>query len=428
VSTLQPALVALQPLQIDGNVLQMDGSAVPLGKFRLRAQSDAVYLEVFDDGGALVSDSWLTGAAFGFNTDTNASGLAVQSISLGGEDLAALLLELEGQIATIELTPGPQGAQGPVGATGAQGPQGEQGPDGATGAQGPQGEQGPVGATGAQGPQGEQGPVGATGAQGPQGEQGPVGATGPQGPQGEQGPVGATGAQGPQGEPGTFDESSNAVVASLTASNAVLSDNIRARAADALTCGDNLIVTGSLTAQGVNVVQRFTDTRLHPDVVRFAVNMQGYTQILSSLDVSGDLSVTNVIYSQNEPVALRSQTEPLFTAVEPLYKNLNLQTGAYELKVHSPFWCARTINLDGVALSQKGRVSFSSSRTSTGNYLITFAQPHPDGANYVINLSSYSFFSQINGSLAPTASNFRVRLTNSSLQDSNNTFFFSVLA
>jgi hypothetical protein len=92
-STLQPALVALPPLQIDGNVLQMDGSAVPLGKFRLRAQSDAVFLERFDNDGVPVSDSWQTVAAFGFNTDTNSSGLAVQSLSLGGEDLAAALLE-----------------------------------------------------------------------------------------------------------------------------------------------------------------------------------------------------------------------------------------------------------------------------------------------------------------------------------------------
>jgi hypothetical protein len=105
-STLQPALVALPPLQIDGNVLQMDGSAVPLGKFRLRAQSDAVFLERYDDDGALVSDSWQTVATFGWNTDTNTSGLAVQSLSLGGEDLEALLLELDQQIAAATLTPG----------------------------------------------------------------------------------------------------------------------------------------------------------------------------------------------------------------------------------------------------------------------------------------------------------------------------------
>ncbi|MGG1723817.1 Gly-Xaa-Xaa repeat protein, partial [Bacillus paranthracis] len=88
---------------------------------------------------------------------------------------------------------GPQGIQGPAGATGATGPQGIQGPAGATGATGPQGVQGPAGATGATGPQGAQGPAGATGATGPQGAQGPAGATGATGPQGVQGPTGPTG-------------------------------------------------------------------------------------------------------------------------------------------------------------------------------------------------------------------------------------------
>ncbi|WP_305474240.1 collagen-like protein [Bacillus sp. EB600] len=64
--------------------------------------------------------------------------------------------------------PGPRGAIGPRGATGATGPQG---PVGATGATGPQG---PVGATGATGPQGPVGATGATGATGPQGPAGGV--------------------------------------------------------------------------------------------------------------------------------------------------------------------------------------------------------------------------------------------------------------
>ena len=59
--------------------------------------------------------------------------------------------ELENQIETIELTPGPQGPQGEPGEKGEQGPQGEQGPEG------PQGEQGPKGDTGEQGPQGQDG-------------------------------------------------------------------------------------------------------------------------------------------------------------------------------------------------------------------------------------------------------------------------------
>ncbi|KAA0805393.1 collagen-like protein, partial [Bacillus sp. JAS102] len=70
----------------------------------------------------------------------------------------------------------------------ATGPQGVQGPAGATGATGPQGVQGNTGATGATGPQGVQGPAGATGATGPQGCSG-IGVTGPTGPTGPSFPV-----------------------------------------------------------------------------------------------------------------------------------------------------------------------------------------------------------------------------------------------
>ncbi len=110
--------------------------------------------------------------------------------------------------------PGPQGAQGPTGLTGATGPAGAQGPigltgpAGATGAQGDQGLiglTGPQGLTGATGPQGVQGPIGLTGPVGATGPQGPIGLTGPQGPAGPQGATGSqglTGLTGPQGPAG----------------------------------------------------------------------------------------------------------------------------------------------------------------------------------------------------------------------------------
>lgn len=131
--------------------------------------------------------------------------------------------DLQEQINTIELTPGPQGEQGiqgETGATGAMGPQGVQGTTGATGAQGLQGVAGPIGPQGETGTIGPQGDTGATGSQGEigaiglqgdtgaQGIQGTTGATGTQGLQGvagPQGPIGLTGAdgaQGPQGDQG----------------------------------------------------------------------------------------------------------------------------------------------------------------------------------------------------------------------------------
>ena len=110
---------------------------------------------------------------------------------------------LQQQINTIELTPGPQGPQGPEGPQGPPGPQGDpgpQGPQGEVGPQGPQGDVGPQGPQGDAGPQGDVGPQGEVGPQGPQGDPGPQG---PQGDTGPQGPQGDTGPQGPQGPPGT---------------------------------------------------------------------------------------------------------------------------------------------------------------------------------------------------------------------------------
>lgn len=142
-------------------------------------------------------------------------------------------------ISAIELTPGPQGEQGPIGP---QGPAGEVGPKGETGEQGPAGEDyilteedkqeiaGMVevsggadltnyytktevdeaiavieltpGPQGPKGDQGEQGLTGPEGPQGPKGDKGDQGEIGPQGIQGEQGVQGLQGIQGIQGEQG----------------------------------------------------------------------------------------------------------------------------------------------------------------------------------------------------------------------------------
>lgn len=109
---------------------------------------------------------------------------------------------LQQQINTIELTPGPEGPQGPEGPAGPQGDPGPEGPQGEAGPAGPQGEVGPAGPQGDAGPQGEVGPQGETGPQGEVGPAGPQGDVGPQGPQGELGPQGPQGDAGPQGPAG----------------------------------------------------------------------------------------------------------------------------------------------------------------------------------------------------------------------------------
>ncbi len=112
-------------------------------------------------------------------------------------------------IESIQLTPGPAGADGATGPQGSQGlagADGATGPAGADGADGATGSAGADGATGPQGPQGLAGADGATGATGPAGADGADGATGPAGgadgatgPQGPQGLAGADGATGPAG-------------------------------------------------------------------------------------------------------------------------------------------------------------------------------------------------------------------------------------
>lgn len=110
--------------------------------------------------------------------------------------------DLQNQIETIELTPGPEGPAGPQGVkgdTGSIGPQGLIGLTGAKGNTGATGPQGPVGSTGAKGNTGATGPQGLTGLTGAKGD---TGATGPQGLIGLAGAKGDTGAIGPQGPTG----------------------------------------------------------------------------------------------------------------------------------------------------------------------------------------------------------------------------------
>jgi hypothetical protein len=106
------------------------------------------------------------------------------------------------ELATISLTPGPQGEKGDAGADGATGAKGDKGDTGDVGPAGADGAQGQQGIQGVQGEHGDVGPMG------PQGETGAKGDTGPAGPQGEQGPPGQViqvdheGIQGIQGERG----------------------------------------------------------------------------------------------------------------------------------------------------------------------------------------------------------------------------------
>jgi hypothetical protein len=102
-----------------------------------------------------------------------------------------------------------------------------------------------------------------------------------------------------------------------------------------------------------------------------------------NLAVEGTLTLAG----QNVAAALAA-SEPAFTAVAPLKKVLNFQTGQLELRMDSPFFCAGRVNGENMTISSsRGRVGFTFTRPSgypTGVYRITFAEAAPD-ANYVIS-------------------------------------------
>lgn len=135
---------------------------------------------------------------------------------------------VDAKLEVIELTPGPQGEQGPQGEPGIQGPQGEVGPAGPQGETGPAGKDGVDGAPGPKGDKGDIGPQGPAGEQGPQGIQGPQGEQGPKGDQGEVGPQGPAGADGHTPVKGTdyFTEADIAAIKEGLATNAYVDEKL----------------------------------------------------------------------------------------------------------------------------------------------------------------------------------------------------------
>jgi hypothetical protein len=175
----------------------------------------------------------------------------------------------------------------------------------------------------------------------------------------------------------TLTGSSVVSVSRLTATDEVVTDKIRASTANALTCADNLVVDGSLTVGGQNVA-----------------------------------------------TALAAR-EPAFTAVAPLQKVVNFQTGQLELRVISPFWVAGKVGGDANVVVSRGQVGFTCTRIATGNFRVDFASPHPDGADYVVVVTSVTANYWVDHI---TSSSFLAVVRTSSFAPTNTTFFFSVLA
>jgi hypothetical protein len=154
-------------------------------------------------GNVLIADPAFSNVAFAKKGDDDKDkDKGKKGIKHRVDALESQTTDLQNQINTIELTPGPKGE---IGAIGPQGPVGNDGVVGTTGPVGPQGPAGPAGADGTDGlagAAGPQGPQGQVGFQGPQGDPGPQGPAGPAGADGTDGLAGAAGPQGPQGQVG----------------------------------------------------------------------------------------------------------------------------------------------------------------------------------------------------------------------------------
>jgi hypothetical protein len=172
-----------------------------------------------------------------------------------------------------------------------------------------------------------------------------------------------------------------------------------------------------------------TTAQIRADTV--APFAQGAVRVASDLTVEGQLTVGSV----NVMTALEIR-EPRFTAVAPLRKVFNLQTGELELRVDelqtggNPFFCAGLVSENGTVLARKGaRPNFTVARYGTGAYEVIFEEPHPDGALYIVNVTAQTFHSWVRaGSEDPTATGFKVGVVNSSNQAADFDFYFMVLA
>ena len=97
----------------------------------------------------------------------------------------------------------------------------------------------------------------------------------------------------------------------------------------------------------------------------------------------------------------------------------------------NPFFCAGLIEGGtGNVLARKGqKPNFTANRYGIGAYEVVFEEPHPEGALYIVNVTSQTFHGWVRaGSEDPTANGFKVGVVNSSNQVSDFDFYFMVLA
>jgi cytoskeletal protein CcmA (bactofilin family) len=138
------------------------------------------------------------------------------------------------------------------------------------------------------------------------------------------------------------------------------------------------------------------------------------TQVIcqDAFSVDGALTVSGDVSSAGQ------------VAAQTMYCNANLTVNG-SIVGWSPFWVAGMVDGNANVLASKGKVAFTCTRETTGNYRVNFASPHPNGATYVVTVSSISVNQWVD-QLA--TSSFLAVTRNSSVAAQNATFFFTVLA
>jgi hypothetical protein len=165
-----------------------------------------------------------------------------------------------------------------------------------------------------------------------------------------------------------------------------------------VTCDGNMTVTGRIACGGVNVEN-------------------------GSVVVPSNLTVGGVSFASLN-----------FTAIEPLRKVVNLQTGAVELRVDHPCFCAGRVNANATVASSIGRVGFTVHRHPdhpAGVYEIRFNTAAQTN-EYVVSLARIGsgniklWDSQVFAG-PPTAARFYVVTYSTSWVLANFSFHFSVV-
>ena len=92
-------------------------------------------------------------------------------------------------------------------------------------------------------------------------------------------------------------------------------------------------------------------------------------------------------------------------------------------------FCSGLVTSAGVKTTATGQVGYTSSWTSIGIYVITFASAHPVGANYIVLVSAQGYGASVRNTIAPTSTSFQVATyTWGTTTSADATFSFMVLA